>query len=139
MAKKCVYKVSSQGKAWELIYILESLFCVFYFSSEFLENNFLKEKGELIHTCYTSYGNPTLGGLSYLHVGTSLGWSKLKPGMVLGHGLVERGSSQVIHPSNTEVISSYELLILVNWVSRFQPLKELQFLGMRFWTAYFIF
>ena len=44
LAKKCVYKVSSQGKAWELIYLLESLFSLYYFSSEFLENNFLKEK-----------------------------------------------------------------------------------------------
>ena len=37
-----------------------------------------------------------LGALSYLHVGTSTEGSGLKPGTVLGHGWVERGSSQVI-------------------------------------------
>ena len=52
--EKCVYKVSSQGKAWELIYLLESLFYLFDFSCEFLENIFSwKEKKELIQTCYT--------------------------------------------------------------------------------------
>ena len=37
-----------------------------------------------------------LGSLSYLHVGTSLGGSELKPKTVLGHGWVGCGSSQVI-------------------------------------------
>ena len=46
LAEKCVYKVSSQGKAWELIYILESLFFLFYFSNEFLENKFPERKKE---------------------------------------------------------------------------------------------
>ena len=41
------------------------------------------------------------------------GGSRLKLGMVPGHGWVERGSSQVIRLSNTEVRSAYELLILV--------------------------
>ena len=54
LAKKCVYKVSSQGKDWELIYLLESSFCLYYFSSEFLGNNFLKKKGEPIRACYRS-------------------------------------------------------------------------------------
>ena len=45
LAEKCVYKVSSQGKAWgSHLSFGKSLFCLFYFSSEFLENNFLKEK-----------------------------------------------------------------------------------------------
>ena len=44
LAERCVYKVLSQGKAWELIYPSDSLFCLFYFSSEFLVNNFFKEK-----------------------------------------------------------------------------------------------
>ena len=56
-------------------------------------------------------GNPTLGSLSYLHVGVQLGGgSRLKLGMVLGHGWVERGSSQVIWSSKQEVIS----VLLVN-------------------------
>ena len=37
-----------------------------------------------------------LGALSYLHVGTNSRGSRLKPGMIPGHGWVERGSSQVI-------------------------------------------
>ena len=40
LTEESVYKVSSQGKAWELIYLLDSLFFLFDFSSEFLENNF---------------------------------------------------------------------------------------------------
>ena len=40
------------------------------------------------------------------------GGSGLKLGTVSGHGWVERGSSQVIQPSNTEVRSAYELLML---------------------------
>ena len=58
-------------------------------------------------------GNPTLGALSYLHVGVQLGGIWIKPGMVLGHGWEERGSSQVIQSSNTEVRYSYEFLMLV--------------------------
>ena len=34
-----------------------------------------------------------------MHVGTSSGGSRLKPGTVPGHGWVERGSSQVIQSS----------------------------------------
>ena len=44
---------------------------------------------------------------------SSLGGSGLKPGMVPGHGWVERGISQVIRSSITEVKSAYELLMLV--------------------------
>ena len=44
---------------------------------------------------------------------SNLGGFGLKPGMVLGHGWVERGSSQVIWLSNTEVRSAYDLLMLV--------------------------
>ena len=39
--------------------------------------------------------------------------SGLKPGMISGHGWVERGSSQVNLSSNIEVIYAYELLMLV--------------------------
>ena len=58
-------------------------------------------------------GNLTLGALNYFHVGTSLRGPELKLGTVPGHGWVERGISQVIQSSNTEVIFSYELLMLV--------------------------
>ena len=37
----------------------------------------------------------------------------LNPGMVMSHGWVERGSSQVIQLSNTEVRYANEFLILV--------------------------
>ena len=46
-----------------------------------------------------SKGSLTLGALSYLHVGTSMRGSKLKPRMVLVHGWVECGSSQAIWSS----------------------------------------
>ena len=41
------------------------------------------------------------------------GGSRLKPGIVLGHGWVECGSSQVIQSYNIDVKSSYELLMVV--------------------------
>ena len=44
---------------------------------------------------------------------SSSGGSRFKPGTVPRHGLVERGSCQVIRSSNTEVIFAYELLMLV--------------------------
>ena len=55
-----------------------------------------------------------LGALSYLYVGTSSRGSGFKLGTILGHGWVERPSSQVIHSANTEVRYSYELLIHVS-------------------------
>ena len=57
-------------------------------------------------------GNPTLGSLSYLHVGIQLGGSRFKQGTIPGHGWVERGSSQVIWSSNRGQIC-IELLMLV--------------------------
>ena len=47
--------------------------------------------------------NPTLGALSYLHVGVQLGKNGLEPGILPGHGWEERGSSQVIWSSKSEV------------------------------------
>ena len=58
-------------------------------------------------------GNPTLGSLSYLHVGVQLEGIRIKPGIVTGYGWVESGSSQVILLSNTEVGFAYEVLMLV--------------------------
>ena len=46
-----------------------------------------------------SKGSLTLGALSYLHVGTSLRGSELKPRMVLVHGWMECGSCQAIWSS----------------------------------------
>ena len=68
----------------------------------------MRTNPDLIH----QIGNLTLGALSYLHVGVELGGSGLKPGMFMGHGWVEHGSPQVIWSSNTEVRSTYELLML---------------------------
>ena len=53
-----------------------------------------------------------LGALDYLHVGTSSGGSRLKPGMVPGHGWVERGRSQVIWLSIQRSTLSMNLLML---------------------------
>ena len=74
LAEKCVYKVSSQGKAWELIYILESLFCLFYFSSEFLENNFLKEKRRTDPHVLYELGKPYLRRSKLLACWNQLRW-----------------------------------------------------------------
>ena len=53
-----------------------------------------------------------LGALVYLHVGTILGGSRLKLGMVLGHGWVEHGSSQLIKLSKQRSNLPMNLLIL---------------------------
>ena len=45
---------------------------------------------------------------------SSSGGSGFKPETVMGHGWVERGSSQVIWSSNTDAIFSSELLMVVN-------------------------
>ena len=82
-------------------------------SSKFLENIFLEGKRRTDPDLIYQIGNPTLGVLSYLHVRTSSGESRLKPRMVLGHGWVECGSSQVIRSSNTEVRFAYKLLMFV--------------------------
>ena len=117
LAEKCVYKVSSQGKAWELIYILDSLFCLFYFSSEFLENNFLKEKRRTDPHVLYELGKPYLRSSKLLAC-----WNQLRGIWIETRnayrswfgGWVERGSSQVIWPS-----IPLWLLMLLNWVWRF--------------------
>ena len=73
LAEKCVYKVSSQGKAWELIYLLESLFSLYYFSSDFLENNFLKEKRRTNPHVLYELGKPYLRSSKLLAC-----WNKLR-------------------------------------------------------------
>ena len=95
------------------IYLLGVTILLVLLLSEFLENIFLEGKRRTDQDLIYQIGNPTLGALSYFHVGVQLGGIWIKPGMVLGHGWVERGSSQVIQSSNTEVRSSYELLMLV--------------------------
>ena len=60
---------------------------------------FLRGKRRTDSDLISELGSLTLGAISYFHVGTSSGGSKFKPGMVPGHGWVERGSSQVIHSS----------------------------------------
>ena len=52
------------------------------------------------------------GALSYLHVGTNSGGSGLKLGTGLGHGWVERGSSQVIRLTDLRLELSKFLLIM---------------------------
>ena len=73
-----------------------------------------------------------LGALDYLHVGTSLGGSRLKPGTVPGHGWVECGSSQVIRLTNTRSELSKFLLILCILVCRVLAINILKMVGMRF-------
>ena len=85
---------------------LEESFFAYFISSKFLENNFLEGKRRTDPDLIHQIGNPTLGSLSYLNVGVQLrGGSRLKPGMVSGHGWVERDSSQVIWSSKQEVRS----------------------------------
>ena len=68
-----------------------------------MENIFLEGKRRNDLDMIYQIGNPTLGSLGYLHVGFHLKGSRLKPGMVPGHGWVEHGSSQVIQSYNIEV------------------------------------
>ena len=103
MTEKYVYKVSRQGKACSSDLSFGVIVLPIYFSSEFSENIFLKWKKRIDRGLIYQLENLTLGALSYLHVGTSSGGSRLKPKIVLGHGWVERGSSQVIRSSNTMV------------------------------------
>ena len=70
-----------------------------------LEEQFPERKRRTDPDMIYQIGNPTLGALSYLHVGVQLEGSILKLGTVTGHGWVELGSSQVIWSSKSEVRS----------------------------------
>ena len=61
-----------------------------------MESIFPKESNLIQNLIFQIREASPLGALDYLHVGTSLGGFGLEPGMVLGHGWEERGSSKVI-------------------------------------------
>jgi len=73
LTEKYVYKDSSQGKAWGFDLSLEESFYAYFLSSKFLENIFLEGKRRTDPDLIHQIGNPTLGSLSYLHVGVQLG------------------------------------------------------------------
>ena len=79
LTEKFVYKVSSQGKAWGSDLSFRVIILPVYFSSEFLENISLKGKRKTDPNLIYQLGNPTLGALSYFHIGTSSGGLGLKP------------------------------------------------------------
>ena len=97
-----------------MIYLGEVIILPIFLSSEFLENIFFwKGKMRTDPDLIYHIGNPTLGVLSYLHVGFQLRGSRIKPRTVPRNGWVECNSSQVIQSSNTEFRSAYDLLMLV--------------------------
>ena len=96
MTEKYVYKDSSQGKAWGSNLSLEESFSACFSLKKFLKKIFLEGKRRTDPDLIYEIGNPTLGDLSYLHVGLLLGGSGFKQGTIPGHGWVERGSSKVI-------------------------------------------
>ena len=79
LTKNSVYKDSSQGKAWGFDSIIwRSHFILVFLSREFLENIFLKGKRRTIPDLIYQIENPTLGALSYLHVGVQLGGTRIR-------------------------------------------------------------
>ena len=102
LTEKSSYKVSSQGKDWGPhlsfgVIILPILFLKWILGEQFPE----RKKENWSRLDIQNYDSLTLDALSYLHVETSLGGSRLKPGTVSIHGWEERGSPQVIQLSET--------------------------------------
>ena len=79
MTEKSVYKVSSQGKAWGSDISLGGvIFLPVFLSSKFLENIFVEGKGRTDPDLKYQKENPTLGALSYLHVGVQFGGIRIE-------------------------------------------------------------
>ena len=120
LTEKSVNKVPSPREAWGYIPSFWSHYFAWLFSREFLENIFLKGKIRTNPDLIYQLGKPYLRSSKILSCwNPTRGESRLKPGMVPSHGWVERGSFQVIFSSNTEVRFTYEFLMLVIWVCRF--------------------
>jgi len=73
LTKKSVYKDSSQGNAWGSDLSLEESFSACFSLKKFLKKIFLEGKRRTDPDLIYEIGNPTLGALSYLHVGLLLG------------------------------------------------------------------
>ena len=128
-----VYNDPSQGKAWGF----HSILILFQFSTNhFITNNFgehFQKQSNLVQNLIFQIGEALpLGALDYLHVRTSSVGSRIKPGKVMGHGWVERGSSQVIRLIDLRSELSMFLLILCAWVCRVLSINRLQIAGIRF-------
>ena len=67
--EKSVYKESSQGKAWGSNLSLEDSFSACFSLKKFLENILLKGKRRTDPDLIYQIGNPSIGALSYFHVG----------------------------------------------------------------------
>ena len=73
LTENYAYKDSSQGKAWGSNLLLEESFSIYFSLKKFLENIFLEGKRRTDPNMIYQIGDPTLGALSYLHVGVQLG------------------------------------------------------------------
>jgi len=73
LTEKSVYKDSSQGNAWGFDLSLEESFSAYFSLKKFLKKIFLKGKMRTDPDLIYEIGNPTLGALSYFHVGLLLG------------------------------------------------------------------
>ena len=88
MTKKSGYKDSSKGKSWGVDLSFGRIrFLPVFLSSKFLENIFLQRKKRTDPDLIYQIGSPTLGSLSYLHVGVHLGGIHIKPMNGFGTGL----------------------------------------------------
>ena len=110
LTENFVYKDPSQREAWRSIPSFWNYYSVWFFSREYLENIFLREKRRTDSNLISQLGNPYLRSSNLLACWNHLGGYGLKRGMVLSHGWVERGSSQLIRLNYREVISICEFV-----------------------------
>ena len=135
LTEKYVYKFPSQREAWGSLPSFQNHILHVYFSRDLWENIFLRGKRRTDSDLISQLWKPYLRSSKLLACWNQLGWegrSGLELGMVVDHGLVERGSSQVIRSS---IQSSDLSMNCSSWVIEclcFQPLEQLQHTGIRF-------
>ena len=78
LTEKYVYKIPSQIEAWGSDLSFGVIILPVYFSSEFLENIFMKGKRRTDPDLIYQLGNLTLGALSYFSIGTSSGGTRIE-------------------------------------------------------------
>ena len=101
--EKSVYKVPSQREAWgSLPSFWESLFYLINLK-RVLGEHFPKRKKENWSRPDILARKPYLRSSKLLACWNHLGGIQIQLGLVMGHGWVEHGSSQVIRSSDTEV------------------------------------
>ena len=114
MTENSISNDSRQAKAWGSDFSSWRIIILTVFGSQvfFLENFLLQQKEDSFITKY-QLGNPTLGALSYLHVGFQLGGIQIRTRNGSGHGWEERGSPQVIWSSNKGQICIALLMLVI--------------------------